>query len=233
MLKFREKRIGPLAETTRRKRGRSTKESVDLKVAILQSATTEFSVKGFDGARVEAIARQAGVNINLVYHYFGNKEALFVAVMEAAYLTIRKHHNDMNLRALDPVSAMSDLVRSTFRMFSGNPHVIGLLSSENMHEASHIRQSEQIRNLYNPLLDFIAETLARGVEQGLFRDGIDPVELFITINAQSYFHLSNRHTLGFILHRDLVSPESLAQREEHVVDVVLSFLRAPGKASNT
>jgi len=133
-----------------------------------------------------------------------------------------------NLRALDPVSAMSELVRSTFRMFSENLHIIGLLSSENMHEACHIRQSDQIRNLYNPLLDFIAETLARGVEGGQFRDGVDPVELFITINAQSYFHLSNRHTLGFILHRDLASPGNLRMREDHAVDVVLSFLCKPG-----
>lgn len=213
-------------EATRRKRGRSTRESADLKLEILQSATAEFSAKGFDGARVDAIAQHAGVNINLVYHYFGKKEALFVAVMEAAYLTIRTHHNDMNLRALDPASAMSDLVRSTFRLFSENSHIIGLLSSENMHEACHIRQSDQIRNLYNPLLDFIAETLARGIADGQFREGVDPVELFITINAQSYFHLSNQHTLGFILHRDLTSPDSLSAREEHVVDVVLSFLKA-------
>ena len=220
-------------KAARRKRGRSTKESADLKSAILQSASAEFSAKGFDGARVDAIARQAGVNINLVYHYFGKKEALFVSVMESAYFTIRTHHNDMNLRALDPIWAMSDLVRSTFRLFSESPHIIGLLSSENMHEACHIRQSDQIRNLYNPLLDFIAETLSRGVEGGQFRDGVDPVELFITINAQCYFHLSSQHTLGFILHRDLVSPESLAAREEHVIDVVLSFLRNRQDASPT
>ena len=209
-----------------RRRGRMAKDSADLRAAILDAATTEFAAKGFDGARVDAISRLAGVNVNLVYHYFGNKEALFVAVMEAAYSTIRSHHNDMNLRALDVERAMADLVRSTFRMFAENPHIIGLLNSENVHEACHIRQSEQIKSLYNPLLDFISDTLERGVREGKFRKGVDPVELFITINAQSYFHLSNRHTLGFILHRDLASPESLAAREAHAVDVVLSYLAA-------
>ncbi len=219
-------------EAGRRRRGRSTKDSADLKVEILRAATAEFSTKGFDGARMDAIARRAGVNINLVYHYFGNKDALFVAVMEAAYLTIRTYHNDINLRALDPEAAMSELVRSTFRLFSDNLHIIGLLSSENMHEACHIRQSEQIRNLYNPLLDFIGETLARGVAEGTFRSGVDPVELFITISAQSYFHLSNRHTLGFILHRDLTSAESLAARQRHVVEVILSFLKHQARNSS-
>jgi TetR/AcrR family transcriptional regulator len=210
--------------TVRRSRGRLKKDAADLKPAILGAATQEFSSKGFDGARVDAIARAAGVNINLIYHYFGNKESLFVAVMEAAYRLIRTHHNDMNLRALDPEAAMGDLVRSTFELFSENPHIIGLLSSENLHEACHVRNSAEIEKLYNPLLDFIRETLARGVANGTFREGVDPVELFITINAQSYFHLSNQHTLGFILHRDLTSPESLAFRKAHVVDVVLSYL---------
>ncbi len=212
-------------EKTRRKRGRSTKNSVDLRQTILNAAKDIFSAKGFDGARVDAIASAADVNINLIYHYFGNKEALFVAVMEAAYVTIRTHHADTQLRALDPVSAMTDLVRSTFRLFTDNPYIIGLLSSENMHQACHIRKSDQISDLYNPLLEFIQHTLHRGVEEGVFRDGVDPVELFITINAQCYFHLSNQHTLGFILHRDLQSATSLAAREDHVADVVLTFLR--------
>lgn len=207
-----------------RSRGRLKKNAADLKPAILDAATQEFSAKGFDGARVDAIAKAAGVNINLIYHYFGSKEGVFVAVMEATYRLIRAHHNDMNLRALDPKAAMADLVRSTFDMFSQNPQIIGLLSSENMHEACHIRNSAEIESLYNPLLDFIRETLARGVAAGVFRDGVDPVELFITISAQSYFHLSNQHTLGFILHRNLTSPESLIARKAHAVDVVLSFL---------
>lgn len=207
-----------------RRRGRSRKDDADLKPVILNAATREYSTKGFDGARVEAIAKAAGVNINLIYHYFGNKETLFLAVMEEAYRLIRTHHNDMNLRTLDPVTAMADLVASTFDLFNENRHIIGLLASENVHKACHIRQSDEIEKLYNPLLDFITETLARGVAAGVFRSGVDPVELFITINAQSYFHLSNQHTLGFILHRDLASAENLAARKAHVVDVVVSFL---------
>lgn len=192
---------------------------------ILDAATREFSEKGFDGARVETIARSAAVNINLVYHYYGNKEALFIAVMEEAYVTIRDRQNDMTLRNREPVEAMTELVRATFRLFSENTHIIGLLSSENMHRACHIRQSERIKSLYNPLVDFISDTLNRGEKTGVFRGGVDPAELFISISAESYFYLSNQHTLGFILHFDLTSPERQAAREEHVVDVILSFLR--------
>lgn len=215
-----------MASEGKRGRGRLAKEGEDLRGVILEAATREFSARGFDGARVETIAREAGVNINLVYHYFGKKEALFIAVMEAAYVHIRTHHNDTNIRALGPEAAMAELVRSTFRLFRDNIYIIGLLNSENMHRAVHIRQSERIGNLYEPLLGLIATTLDRGVAEGRFRAGVDPVQLFLTINAQSYFHLSNRYTMGFVLNEDLGTPQALDRREAHVLDVVLSYLRA-------
>jgi AcrR family transcriptional regulator len=48
---------------------------------ILSAALKEFSAKGFAGARVDAIARRAGINKRMLYHYFGDKEGLFKAVL--------------------------------------------------------------------------------------------------------------------------------------------------------
>src|SRR5580658_7945450 len=48
---------------------------------ILAAALAEFSAKGFAGARVDAIARRARGNKRMLYHYFGNKEDLFAAVL--------------------------------------------------------------------------------------------------------------------------------------------------------
>ena len=48
---------------------------------ILSAALREFAGKGFAGARVDAIARRAAVNKRMLYHYFGNKEKLFRAVL--------------------------------------------------------------------------------------------------------------------------------------------------------
>jgi len=214
-----------IAQTGRRRGRRAAKSSENLREAILKAATREFSGKGYDGARVESIARAAGVNINLVYHYYGKKESLFIAVMEDAYVRIRTHHNDTNIRTHDPVTGMAELVRSTFRFFAGNLYIIGLLNSENLHQACHIQKSEKIATLYDPLLGLIASTLERGVELGIFRAGVDPVQLFLTIDAVCYFLLSYRYTLGFVLKQDLTGKDALARREMHVVDVVLSYLK--------
>ncbi len=48
---------------------------------ILQAAFKEFAAKGFAGARVDCIARRAAINKRMLYHYFGDKEALFREVL--------------------------------------------------------------------------------------------------------------------------------------------------------
>ncbi len=195
------------------------------KAKLLKAATTEFASRGYDGARVEKIARNADGNINLVYHYFGSKQGIYIAALESIYVQIRSHHQDMVLRNLDPQTAMSELVRATFRMFVETPEAIGLLATENIQRARYVQDSKLISGLYNALLEFIQDTLERGMEEGIFRAGVDPVELFISINAEGYFYLSNRYTLGFILHQDLMTPERLKAREDHIVDVILGYLR--------
>lgn len=204
---------------------RQLRDPVATKARILESAVSEFSKKGYDGARVEGIAQKAKSNINLVYHYFGSKENLFIAVMEQSYGLIRSHHNDIDLRTLPAEEAMRKLVSSTFRMFINYPELIGLIATTNLNEARHIQHSRIIAELYKPFIDFIKEILRRGESEGVFRAAVDPVELFISINAEGYFYLSNRYTLGFILQQNLVLEERLHQREKFIVDIIMSFLR--------
>ena len=54
------------------------------------AATGEFARYGLGGARVDRIAARAGANKRMLYYYFGNKEALFLAVLEARYAHIRQ-----------------------------------------------------------------------------------------------------------------------------------------------
>lgn len=204
---------------------KQTRNAELTKARILECATQEFSNKGFAGARVSGITKSAGVNINLAYHYFSGKEGLFIAVMERAYKLIRSHHNDTEIRGLDPIEAMEKLVRSTFQLFIKHPEIIGLLNAENLHGAGHIKKSKEIETLYHPLLEAIESILERGAKEGKFRPNVNPIDLFISINAEGYMFLSNCHTLGFVLHEDLLAPERIRQREEHIVKVILYFLR--------
>ena len=79
------------------------------RASILAAATAEFAALSFGGARVDAIAAQAGVNKRMLYHYFGNKDDLYLAVLEEAYAAIRAAESELVLRHGNPANAMRKL----------------------------------------------------------------------------------------------------------------------------
>jgi len=192
---------------------------------ILEAAEQEFAEHGYEGARIDKIVKRAGVSKNLAYHYFGGKEDLFLVVMERMYERMREHHADLQIQGLPPIEGMERLIRHTFEHFLEFPEVISLLNSENLCKAEHVRNSEKLPRLYSTLTNVIKELLGRGERAGVFRKGVDPQELYITIAALGYFYLSNQHTLGAIFQTNLANPERVEARADHIVSVVLGFLR--------
>jgi len=203
------------------------KRNPDLtKERILDAATVEFSTFGLGGARIDAIAERAGANKRMLYHYFGNKEDLFLAVLEQAYAQIRRHERSLRLEDMDPETAIRELVTFTFKYFVKNPEFIQLLNNENLYKAEHIMRSKQIPAMHSPLVDHIRDVLKRGEASGVFRTDVDPVQLYITIAAVGYFYLSNANTLGTIFKRNLLTRAALNTRMAHCVAVVLGYVRA-------
>jgi AcrR family transcriptional regulator len=192
---------------------------------VLEAAMVEFAEKGLSGARVDEIARRSGANKRMLYHYFGNKEDLYLAVMEAIYKKKLEEEIELELTGMDPVEGMSALIRFTWRYYLENPEFISLINNENLLKAQYIKKSAEIKTLHSPLVKLIKGLLARGEKNGVFRKGIDPVQLYITIAALGYYYLSNAHTLSTIFNRDLLSQNELKGRDDHRVDVILGYLR--------
>jgi AcrR family transcriptional regulator len=207
------------------KPARTARDPERTRAAILAAATSEFTAKGLTGARVDAIARSAGANKRMIYHYFGDKDGLYLAVLEATYAAIRTAELELHLGDRDPVEGMRELVRFTWAYFIAHPEFLSLLGTENLHQAAYIKRSKRIRELHSPLVGMISGLLERGMRERVFRAGVDPVQLYVTIAALGFFYLSNRHTLSSIFGRDLSGPRSLAEREQHIVDVVLTYLQ--------
>jgi TetR/AcrR family transcriptional regulator len=193
--------------------------------ALLDAAIAEFAGKGPAGARVDEIARRAGVNKQLVYHYFGNKDDLFRAALEEVYGQIRARERALNLSDLPPVRAMEGLVGFSFDYLAEHPEFIALLNDENRYGAVHVDGSTEVRAMHSPLVEMIRDTLARGVREGAFRADIDPINLYISIAGLSYFFFSNNRTLSAIFGADLDSSKAVASRRRHVIEFALSALR--------
>jgi AcrR family transcriptional regulator len=202
-----------------------TRDPVRTSAAVLAAATGEFKDKGFAGARVDVIARRAGVNKRMLYHYFGSKEDLYLAVLEAAYAGIRGAESRLRLTEHHPEQAMRELALFTWQYFIDHPEFLSLLQTENLHKARFLKRSARIFDLHSPLVAQIADLLKVGAELGCFRKDADPVRVYISIASLGFFYLTNRYTLGTIFGRNLMEQNALATWGEHIVDVVLSWLR--------
>ena len=204
--------------------GKRKRDSALTRESILRAATFEFCRNGLGGARVDAIAHRAKANMRLLYHYFGDKDGLYLAVLEHVYAEIRTAEQQLNLDDLDPVAAMNGLVDFTFDFFQNHQNYIALINNENLQRGRYLRKSRKIAALTMPLVSSIERVLRRGVAAGVFRSGVDPIQLYVSITAFSYFHVSNRHTLSVMFDKDLGDPKWLEERRRHARDVISTWL---------
>ena len=195
------------------------------RMKLLTAARREFAQNGLAGARVDEIAARAGVNKQLVYHYFGDKDALYLDVLEWVYEEIRTQERKLNLEGLPPERAIKKLIESSFDHLAAHPDFIVLLNDENRSGAGHVRNSRKLEAMHSPLVSMVSNILADGVRSGVFRKGIDAVHLYISIAGLSYFFFSNTPTLSAIFGKDLSSPAARRARRRHVVDLVMQSLR--------
>lgn len=192
--------------------------------AILAAARDEFHQHGLGGARVDRIAERAQVDKKLLYYYFKNKDSLFQAVLEDAYRGIREAEQQLHLTELPPADALRALTEFTWNYYLAHPEFLTLLNSANLHRARHLEGSQRARALNSPLIQTLAEVLERGRRDGVFRGGVDPMQLYISIAALSYFYLGNQHTLSAIFGRSLLSTRAKSERLSHICDVILGYV---------
>ena len=192
---------------------------------ILDAATVEFARKGLGGARVDAIALRSKSNKRMIYHYFGSKDRLFKEVIEAAYVGIRTAEQQLHLTELEPVEAISTLVRFTWSYYLQHPEFLTLVNSENLHRAKHLKTSEVIHAVSGEFMQMVKQILDDGAAKGVFRDGIDPVQLNITIAAIGYYYLTNRFTGSIVYERELMAQEHLDARLQFNLDTILRLVK--------
>jgi TetR/AcrR family transcriptional regulator len=192
---------------------------------LLNAARSEFAARGLAGARVNAIAARAGINKQLMYHYFGNKEDLYTQVLEQAYASFRERDTHLPFRDLAPVEAIHALAALLFDSFRELPEAVALIADENIYKARHIRRSPRIRAMHQPLILMMEDIVRRGEQTGTFRNGIDPIRLFILLLSMSAVYISNTDTLSAVFDRDLRAPNELKAWRAFVTTFVVNGLR--------
>ncbi|MCI9867761.1 TetR family transcriptional regulator [Rhizobium skierniewicense] len=195
------------------------------RAAILEAARREVAAKGLAGARIDVVARRAGTNKRMIYHYFGDKDALYLAVLEDAYQHIRNAEHRLDLARKQPVDGLRELALFTWHYFLDHPEFLSILATENLNQARYLRQSTSIPEMHSNFISELKDVLLRGEKTGDFRAGLDPVDVYLTIASLGFFYLSNRFTLSTIFQRDLAEPAELERWGQHIVNTVIAALR--------
>ncbi len=192
---------------------------------IIRVATREFSEKGLAGARIDVIAEAMRTSKRMIYYYFESKEGLYVKVLEEAYRRIREIEAGLQLEDLAPEDALRRLVGFTVDYQLANPDFIRLVMTENIHRGEFLAQSKTIQQLNVPAIDAVRTVYERGVKAGVFRSGIDPVDLHMSISALSFFNVSNRHTFALVFKRELESPAAIVARRDSIIEMIVRYVR--------
>lgn len=196
---------------------------------ILEVATEEFARDGLSGARIDEIAARTRTSKRMIYYHFGGKEALYLAVLEAAYRRLRSIELGLDLEATPPDEALRQLVRRTFDHHHAHPDTVRIIMNENLHYGAYLKKSQVIRKLNAPAIDATKRILERGEKEGVFRHDIDPIELHMTISALCFHHVANRYSFSSVFNVDMASKAAIQKRGDAVADLVLAWVGRPRK----
>ena len=213
----------PLTPDAARESGR-TNDPARTMAEILAVATHEFADKGLTGARIDAIAAATRTSKRMIYYYFGSKDGLYLAVLEEAYRRMRAIESDLHLDDLPPIDALQKLVEFTYDHHRDNEDFIRLVMNENIQRGDYLRQSQSIQKLNSKAIESVRDVYDRGVVQGVFRGGLDPVDIHSAISAFTFFNVSNRHTFGLIFQDRASQDKAATLKRGHVVELILRFV---------
>ncbi len=216
-------------EDTPRHAGAKARAPEATKQDIIDVATREFAQNGLSGARVDEIAAKTGSSKRMIYYYFGDKDGLYLAVLEEAYRKVRTTEAQLDLEHLRPKDALKKLVEFTFDHHHSNEAFIRLVMIENIHHGDYLARSKTIQELNVTAIGELERVYQRGVKDGIFRKGLNAIDLHWQISALAFFNVSNRATFSQIFRVDLASKKALANLRAQVVDMVLrNVMKNPG-----
>lgn len=194
---------------------------------ILAAAEKEFALSGIDGAKIENIAREAGVTKQLVYHYFKTKDQLYSAILESVSQGMKIIADLDTYKALPPEDVIKHFVNAIFDEFIKHPSYTAFTLDQALHGGEHISQTSVfIPSTRIYIKEIIAPALAEGEKLRVFKANLDPDITFWMI-----FHLTtacflNQKVMSETSDLDFASETGISLWRNSTISFILDALRA-------
>jgi AcrR family transcriptional regulator len=195
-----------------------------VKQNILAVALEEFAEHGYSGARINRIAEKTNTSKRMIYYYFDDKDTLYTTVLSNAYKEVRESEQRLELDSVPAIEAMRALVEFTFHHHARHRHFIRLVAIENIHYAEHIQLTEEFRDLNSPAVQRVHEIYQRGLSEGVFRSGLDPVFIHWQISALCFQNVSNEYTFSKAISDEIWTDMGQIRLRKQIEESVLAIM---------
>jgi AcrR family transcriptional regulator len=212
--------------------GVRAKQAQDTRAKLLKAAIRVFAKQGYASGRIESISKAARSHDRMIYYYFGSKERLFIEVLETIYAQFDEAESRLDLDYDDPVRGLSQMAEFVWTYYLDHPEFVTLLSSENLHQGRHAKQSSKLQEIAARTIAVLQRLLDRGQSKGVFRQGVRARDVYVTIASLSYFYLSNQYTLGAFLGEPMMERDALVHWKEVMRETVLRSVLAHSSEGN-
>ncbi len=200
------------------------RNGIETQRRILDAATEVFAAKGFDGARMKAIALRAGVNPALLHHYFVDKETLHERVIERGLQALSARGLSVLQKKHSPQQAIERWIEVVTDLFHENRALIAIIHRESA--AGGPRIKSLVRKTLAPVADAVVAYLRAGQADGAFRRDLEPRDLVISAMGMISHYFHEWQTIHALWPDETLSGEAVARRKREVTKLLLGGVLA-------
>lgn len=209
-----------MVKTIQKKRDGREQRAEDSRARILESATRVFAEKGPEGSRIDEIAEKAGINKRMLYHYFGNKEDLYVEVLRFNYnkiYTLGK--NEFHLTD-NPKENVTRAVRAYFYFLAENEEFVRLTSWEALNGG---RFTGKVIPKFFDLLELeFGDIIQDGIRRQFIPPDTDFRQVFLSVQALCLAYFNRREIVQPLWQEDMLSEKMLEARLQHILTFIFN-----------
>ncbi|MBB3983650.1 MULTISPECIES: TetR/AcrR family transcriptional regulator [Sphingomonadaceae] len=214
---------GALAKQTTKRQllGRERYDPASKILRVMAAAREEFALSGFEGAKVEHIARRAGVTKQLVYFYFASKDELYSEVLRDIAKGTYEKLLAIDYDSLQPVDAVRQYIGALYDRYSTDQATAIVTIDQSLHDGAQIGRAPEVAVLCNTLSQKIDSVLNRGKDAGLFGPHVDTAALEFMILIIVSGSVSSRRMLTRYNEHFGLEERGTAFWREYAIDFIL------------